>query len=141
MDMATETYFLSVLSHPNILKMRAVGQGDMFSPDYFLVLDRLYDTLLDKIEGSWKEQYEHLENSFFVWNRSRKTKMLWAERMGVMRDIAGALGYMHDLRIIYRDIVSTLLVLCAAPFLVVFISIVKTNTHSSSLGHIFSIET
>ena len=108
MDMATETYFLSVLSHPNILKMRAVGQGDMFSPDYFLVLDRLYDTLLDKIEGSWKEQYEHLKNSFFVWNRTRKMKVLWAERMGVMRDIAGALGYMHDLRIIYRDIVSIL---------------------------------
>jgi hypothetical protein len=26
-DLATETYFLSVLNHPNILKLRAVGQG------------------------------------------------------------------------------------------------------------------
>jgi hypothetical protein len=26
-DLATETYFLSVLDHPHILKLRAVGQG------------------------------------------------------------------------------------------------------------------
>ena len=106
MDMATETKFLSVLSHPNILKMRGVGQGDMFSPDYFLVLDRLYDTLLDRIEGQWRVLRDHLEHDFFVWSRTRKVKMLWAERMGVMRDIAGALAYMHDLGVIYRDIVS-----------------------------------
>jgi serine/threonine protein kinase len=106
MDMATETYFLSVLRHPHILKMRAVGQGDMFSPDYFLVLDRLYDTLLDRIEGSWTETANHLEKDFFVWSRTKKVKLFWAERVGVMRDIAAALAYMHDLRIIYRDIVS-----------------------------------
>jgi len=104
MDMATETYFLSVLSHPHILKMRAVGQNDMFSPDYFLVLDRLYDTLEDRIEGSWKEQSDHLENSLLVWNRGRKMQLLWKERMGVAKDLAGALNYLHELGIIYRDV-------------------------------------
>eukprot|EP00984_Skeletonema_dohrnii_P015163 scaffold6495_cov109-Skeletonema_dohrnii-CCMP3373.AAC.3 len=92
MDMATETKFLSVLSHPHILKMRAVGQGDFFSPDYFLVLDRLYDTLLDRIEGSWRVMADHLEHDFLVWSRASKVKSLWAERMGVMRDVAGALA-------------------------------------------------
>jgi len=104
MDMATETKFLSVLSHPHILKMRAVGQGDFFSPDYFLVLDRLYDTLLDRIEGSWSVMADHLEHDFLVWSRASKVKSLWAERMGVMRDVAGALAYIHSLGIIYRDI-------------------------------------
>ena len=104
MDMATETYFLSVISHPNILKMRAVGQGDMFSPSYFLVLDRLYGTLSDKIETTWKTQLDQLENSIIVWNRAHKLNLLWEERMGVMRDLAGALAYLHDLNIIYRDI-------------------------------------
>jgi len=104
MDMATETKFLSVLSHPHILKMRAVGQGDMFSPGYFLLLDRLYDTLLDRIEGSWRVMADHLEHDFLVWGRASKVKSLWAERMGVMRDVAGALAYIHSLGIIYRDI-------------------------------------
>lgn len=105
-DMATETYFFSVLNHPHILKMRAVGQGDFFSPSYFLVLDRLYDTLSDRIEGTWKKQCHHLENDFFVWNRHRKGRGLWEERVGVARDLAGALAYLHDMGIIYRDLVS-----------------------------------
>jgi len=125
MDMATETKFLSVLSHPNILQMRAVGQGDMFSPDYFLVLDRLYDTLLDRIEGSWRVTADHLENDFFVWNRAKKGKMLWAERMGVMRDIAGALAYIHDLGIIYRDIVSVFIFICVCFEMNAFIYIIS----------------
>jgi serine/threonine protein kinase len=104
--MATETYFFSVLNHPHILKMRAVGQGDFFSPSYFLVLDRLYDTLSDRIEGTWKKQCHHLENDFFVWNRHRKGRGLWEERVGVARDLAGALAYLHDMGIIYRDLVS-----------------------------------
>ena len=102
--MATETYFLSVLNHRHILKMRGVGLGDMFSPSYFLVLDRLYDTLSDKIDGPWKSQLDHLDNSIFVWSRHHKKQVLWKERMSVMRDLAGALAYLHELNIIYRDI-------------------------------------
>mmetsp|Transcript_31062 Transcript_31062/g.57560 ORF Transcript_31062/g.57560 Transcript_31062/m.57560 type:complete len:1046 (-) Transcript_31062:13-3150(-) len=104
MDMATETYFLSVLNHPNILKLRAVGQGDMFSPSYFLVFDRLYDTLSDRIEGTWRTQLDHLENSILIWGRAKKLRSLWEERMSAMRNLAGALHHLHALKIIYRDI-------------------------------------
>ena len=55
MDMATETHFLSVLDHPHIIKMRAVGEIDMFDKNYFIVLDRLYDTLDERIDD-WKEE-------------------------------------------------------------------------------------
>ncbi|KAL7482553.1 hypothetical protein ACHAW6_008227 [Cyclotella cf. meneghiniana] len=103
-DMATETYFFSVLNHRHILKMRAVGQGDMFSPSYFLVLDRLYGTLNDRIGGEWKHRRDRLELDFFVWGRGRKMKMLWEERLGVAKDLAGALSYLHDMCIIYRDL-------------------------------------
>ena len=105
-DIATETYFLSVLHHPHILKMRAVGQGDMFTPSYFIVMDRLYDTLSEKISGEWKKRGDHLENDFLVWNRKWKKECLWMERVGVARDLAGALGYLHDMCVIYRDLVS-----------------------------------
>ena len=78
----------------------------MFSPSYFLVLDRLYDTLNDRIGGEWKHRRDHLELDFFVWGRGRKVKMLWEERLGVAKDLAGALSYLHDMSIIYRDLVS-----------------------------------
>jgi serine/threonine protein kinase len=80
------------------------SSSDMFSPSWFLVLDRLCDTLFDKIEGIWKIQLDELENSMFVFNRASKLKILWGERMRVMKDLAGALSYLHDKKIIYRDL-------------------------------------
>ena len=78
----------------------------MFSPSYFLVLDRLYDTLWHKIEDVWKKQADHLENDIFVWNRRHKIQSLFEERVNVAKDLAGALGYLHEMCIIYRDLVS-----------------------------------
>ncbi len=78
--------------------------SDMFSPSWFLVLDQLHDTLFDKIEGTWKIQLDDLENSIFVWDRATKLRTLWRERMRVMQDLAGALSYLHDKKIVYRDL-------------------------------------
>jgi serine/threonine protein kinase len=110
-DMATETYFFSILHHENIVQLRAVGQDDMFSPSYFLIMDRLYDTLLQRIEGVWRQKMDRLENDFWVWNRGKKCSGFWMERLGVGRSLAGALGYLHDLGIIYRDLVSVMVLL------------------------------
>lgn len=104
MDNAKETYFLSVLEHPNIIKLRGVGQGDFFDPRYFLLLDRLENTLQDRIEDSWRVQQENLENNVFVWNRALKLKALNAERLVALKDLAGAVGYLHNSNIIYRDL-------------------------------------
>ena len=51
-NMTSETYFLSALNHPNILKLRAVRQEDMFSPSFFLLFKHLHETLSDRIDGS-----------------------------------------------------------------------------------------
>lgn len=58
-DMAGETYFLSAIEHPNILKIRAVRYGDMCDKDYFLILDRLYDTLAQRIVKWRRMQKKH----------------------------------------------------------------------------------
>ena len=104
MDNAKETYFLTVLEHPNIIKLRAVGQGDFFDPRYFLLLDRLEDTLQDRIEDSWRVQQESLENSIFVWNRAQKLRALYAERLVALNELAGAIEYLHSSNVIYRDL-------------------------------------
>ena len=40
-NLAVETTFLSSLSHPHIIKLRALGAEEMLSPNYFIVTDRL----------------------------------------------------------------------------------------------------
>jgi hypothetical protein len=47
-DLAVEARFLSVVRHPNIIKMRAMAATNPFSTHdpFFVVLDRLYDSTL-----------------------------------------------------------------------------------------------
>ena len=54
-DLAMEAKFLSVIRHPNIIKMRAVAVGSRFSRNFFVVLDRLYDILPVRL-AKWKKQ-------------------------------------------------------------------------------------
>ena len=104
MDMATETHFLSVLNHQHIIKMRAVGEIDMFDKNYFIVLDRLYDTLDERIED-WQEELKNSTTCLAMFRRGSKTKKkrLFAERLTVARNIASAIQHLHDLNVIYRD--------------------------------------
>ena len=47
-DLSLEAKFLSCINHPNIIKIRGVA-GDPLSPNFGLVLDRLYMTLEDQM--------------------------------------------------------------------------------------------
>lgn len=49
-DMAVETRVLSDVEHPNIVRMRACAQTTPFDEQYFLVMDRLYDTLESRMD-------------------------------------------------------------------------------------------
>ncbi len=48
-DISIEAKFLSCLNHPNIIKMRGVS-GVPLTPNFGIVLDRLYMTLEDKMD-------------------------------------------------------------------------------------------
>lgn len=105
MDMAIETHFLSVLDHPNIIKMRGVGEGDMFDSGYFIVMDRLYSSLDSEIDG-WKDEVEKSQSCMAMLlgkTKSRKRKH-FKKRLSIAKDIAGAMEHLHKLSIIYRDI-------------------------------------
>ena len=53
-DISIEAQFLAYLNHPNIIKMRGLA-GKPFSPDFGIILDRLYMTLDDKMMF-WREE-------------------------------------------------------------------------------------
>jgi len=104
MDLAIETRFLAVIQHPNIIKMRAVSTIDPYRDNYFIVLDRLYDTLTDRL-AAWKESKKKTNGFHRLRDlKGDKKKALWIDRVLVAHDICSALRYLHGNNIVYRDL-------------------------------------
>eukprot|EP00957_Ditylum_brightwellii_P054950 4164346-Ditylum_brightwellii.AAC.1 len=76
--------------------MRAVASVGPVSENYFLVLDRLYDTLEQRIR-SWKAKKKR-GTSFIgkVTGAKKKMREIESEQMVTSADLASAMKYMHD---------------------------------------------
>lgn len=95
-DLVMEFRFLAVIRHPNIIKMRAVGLSSPFDTKFFVIVDRLYDTLGTRI-NQWKRQKVSGVRKLF--DRGHKMELAFlAERLTVAYDICCALKYMHNLK-------------------------------------------
>lgn len=102
-DIAMEAKFLSRLSHSNIIKMRGTG-GIPCHPKYFLVLDRLYDTLEERID-KWAIEKKRLRGVMGVFGKKKfELRHLFSDRLLAALDIARALKYLHGKNIIFRDL-------------------------------------
>jgi len=152
-DMATEMRILaSIPHHPNIIKLRGIaatsgpaGEGNpagyasypsaCFHEDFFLVLDRLYGTLEDRLER-WQQKRQQQDDDDEKRRRRLALKKLWPskskssssspalptaeetlaanariefdqERLTACRDMASALDHLHRHRILHRDLKPT----------------------------------
>jgi hypothetical protein len=97
-DLAIEARFLSVLRHPNIIKMRATAITDPFSPEdpFFIVLDKL-DDILSKRLVKWAAREKSVIRKLHC--QSHKVEQnFWVERIKVAHDVANALKYLHSRR-------------------------------------------
>jgi serine/threonine protein kinase len=121
-DLAMEAEYLSALDHPNIIKMRGSlllsnncnggpGQGPVQTPGFFIVMDRLYSTLQEMIDDTWKKEYNNNKGNKFLgglfsgFKKDKdKLKMLFLERLLVAHDLAKVFQYLHEKGIIYRDL-------------------------------------
>ena len=80
----------------NIIKMRAISDTSQFQRGYFIVLDRLYDTLTERMIA-WKSQKGKMMGIAKVRDlRGAKKKELWIDRLMISYDICMALTYLHD---------------------------------------------
>lgn len=103
-DLAVEAKYLSVVWHPNIVKMRGVAAGDYLHQDFFIIMDRLFGTL-DQRVNAWRKVLQQNSGKCcgFGKNNDVFTQVL-KERMIVAYDLAVAFMYLHENRLVYRDI-------------------------------------
>jgi len=107
-DLVMEAHFLSALDHENIIRLRgwsaagisgfaAAGRADGF----FLVLDRLQLTLAKKI-SYWREETKVRKG--LIKGRSAEKNRLFQERLKTAIDVCSAVNYLHERRILFRDL-------------------------------------
>lgn len=110
-DIKTEVELLQQVNHPNIIKLR--GHGLMLPSEengelghHFIILDRLEDTLIRRLEHCWKKQEKRLHHPVMgiLDKHGLKRKQFLLERLKVATEIASALEYLHAHHIIYRDL-------------------------------------
>ena len=100
-DLYKEAQCLQAIAHhPNIVKLRAMASEQYeHTADFFLVLDRLYDTLAQRIV-QWKRA--QWPGRSMIAPRGARTFL--ADRLLVAHDIADAIRFLHLKRVIHRDI-------------------------------------
>jgi serine/threonine protein kinase len=105
MDLAIEAKFLAVVRHSNIIRMRAVADCSPYDDGYFLVLDRLYGTLDDRL-SQWEKEEAKAKGlvSKMSGKSKKKIKESITKRMVAAYDISRAMMHFHKNNIIYRDL-------------------------------------
>jgi hypothetical protein len=119
-DLVQEAAFLSVLQHPNIIKLRGTSFMDFNGFEqgpkgYFLIIDRLEETLTNRIAkwkgGSRRTNLGMLQSQLTSLSKSAKKKdtadegdSLFSQQLEVVLQIAAAMLYLHEKNIIFRDL-------------------------------------
>lgn len=115
-DLAIEAEFLSVLQHPNIIAMRAIANSDPHDSRFFVVLERLNQTL-DRRFNYWRGVVGENTGYWFpvigyCCANTNALHQVWKERISTALDIAKAVQFLHGKNIVYRDLVSRTRKMC-----------------------------
>ena len=128
-DLVIEASLLSALKHPNIIRLLGVTEGPVEDNvangkdhGFFLVLDRLYNTLDHKL-SEWKESQAKYSGFMFRATHDPRGKIRRAallERLQIARRLADAVRYLHEHNVAFRDLVSFL---CLKFYCIIFLGV------------------
>jgi serine/threonine protein kinase len=109
-DLVMEATYLSALNHPHILSIRGLpfrgiqayldGQHD----SYFLICTRLCETLEDRIYHKWNQQIQNDTTTTMTTIAQHHVVPTIHEKTQYAYQIANALQYLHQHRIVFRDL-------------------------------------
>lgn len=105
-DLQIEANLLSDLSHNNVVKLHAVNEDMGLGEDAFLLIDRLFGTVEQKIQKWAKEQAKRTSMSVLTDSISvKKQHAAQDERLhSVAAPVAAAMEYLHSKGIVFRDL-------------------------------------
>ncbi|KAL7575312.1 hypothetical protein ACA910_001833 [Epithemia clementina (nom. ined.)] len=113
-DMACEALFLSRLSHPNIIRLRATV-GAMGYSSFMLILERLSQTLSNQL-NQWRVMVKTQERNRYSrpWvlfsckshqvRQQELRNVLFRDRLRAAYHVAGALRHLHSKGLLFRDV-------------------------------------
>lgn len=73
-----------------------MSTGDFMSPNFFIIMDRLYETLGEKMKEWTTLKASHKGGLFRIGAHTLELEQLMVERLIVAYDLAAAFWYMHD---------------------------------------------
>jgi serine/threonine protein kinase len=105
-DLAMEAKFLANLDHPNIISLCGVSK---FGASDFIIIERLSQTLSSRFKDWMKIDRQCKGITGIFAGSKRKEADLHESRYGAALDISSACGYLHERKIVFRDLVRNLL--------------------------------
>lgn len=104
-DLAMETRFLTLLDHENIVCITGVSSTGAFSDGYFIVLEKLNETLGKRVKV-WMDMDRQCKGITGVFTGSKnKARRLQSERISAARSLVAGMDFLHQRNIVFRDLV------------------------------------
>jgi len=77
--------------------MRATASGPMLNRKFFIIMDRLYQTLDLRIKDDWSKLYNKAKGGLFGMGANKQElQQLSIDRLVVAYDLSTAFQYMHE---------------------------------------------
>mmetsp|Transcript_13377 Transcript_13377/g.20854 ORF Transcript_13377/g.20854 Transcript_13377/m.20854 type:complete len:541 (+) Transcript_13377:125-1747(+) len=104
-----ETQLLSSFNHPNIVNIRGLCVANTATEayetakhdGYFFIMEQLQETLSDQIR-LWKKRNKR--PSWLKKVELQRERQFFLDRLAIARNIASALDYIHQHRVVFRDL-------------------------------------
>lgn len=103
-DLAMEARFLTLLDHENIVCITGVSSTGAFSDGYFIVLEKLNETLGKRVKV-WMDMDRQCKGITGVFTGSKnKARRLQSERISAARSLVAGMDFLHQRNIVFRDL-------------------------------------